>query len=92
MGVNDAMDCGIVLRRKGQIEALKAEFLEKFRMAKPLVNRSDISEYMDKVNLMMDTGYVTRNYYLEQSPCLLHLIPVSLLKEHILIGGEDGGG
>ncbi len=91
LGVNDAMDCGIVLRRKGQIEALKAEFLEKFRMAKPLVNRSDISEYMDKVNLMMDTGYVTRNYYLEQSPCLLHLIPVSLLKEHILIGGEDGG-
>ena len=31
---------------------------------------------------------MTRNYYIEQSPCLLHLIPLNILKEHLLIEGE----
>lgn len=88
-GVNDDMDCGIILKEKGQLEALKTEFWKKYRMARPLVNRSGISQYMNKVNQMMNTGYVTRNYYIEQSPCLLHLIPINLLREHILMEGEE---
>ena len=89
LGVNDTMDCGIILTERSQVEAMQEEFRKKRRMAKALISRSGIAEYMDKVNLMMNTGYVTRNYYIEQSHCLLHLIPLSVLKEHILIGGEQ---
>ena len=86
--VNEAMDCGIVLKEKRQIEVLRTEFQNKSRKAKELVSRFRISEYMDKVNRMMNTGYVTRNYYIEQSPCLLHLVPLNVLKEHLLVEGE----
>ena len=89
MQMISGMACGIILKEKGQLEALKTEFWKKYRMARPLVNRSGISQYMNKVNQMMNTGYVTRNYYIEQSPCLLHLIPINLLKEHILMEGEE---
>ena len=89
MQMISGMACGIILKEKDQLEALKTEFWKKYRMARPLVNRSGISQYMNKVNQMMNTGYVTRNYYIEQSPCLLHLIPINLLKEHILMEGEE---
>lgn len=89
MQMISGMACGIILKEKGQLEALKTESWKKYRMARPLVNRSGISQYMNKVNQMMNTGYVTRNYYIEQSPCLLHLIPINLLKEHILMEGEE---
>ncbi|HIY61500.1 MAG TPA: hypothetical protein H9831_12615 [Candidatus Eisenbergiella pullistercoris] len=88
LAVNEDMDCGIVLRESSQIGLLKTEFHKKSRMARDLVCRYSISEYMEKVNRMMNTGYVTRNYYIEQSPCLLHLIPLNILKEHLLIEGE----
>ena len=88
LGTNEAMDCGIVLKDQSQTETLRAEFSGRIRTAKPLVSRSDIAEYLDKVNRMMNAGYVTRNYYIEQSPCLLHLIPLNVLKEHILLEGD----
>ena len=36
---------------------------------------------------MMNEGYVTHNYYIEYSPCLLHLIPLNVLKQQIILDG-----
>ena len=34
---------------------------------------------------MMSEGYVTHNYYIEYSPCLLHLIPANILEQQIIL-------
>ena len=87
-GVNDSMQRGIVLKDKKQICILRDVFRKKLGMCKPLVVHSELTEYVHDVNSMMNAGYVIRNYYIEQSPCLLHLIPTNILKDQ-LIGEEE---
>ena len=86
-GVNDSMQRGIVLKDKKQICILRDVFRKKLGMCKPLVVHSELTEYVHDVNSMMNAGYVIRNYYIEQSPCLLHLIPTNILKDQLI--GEE---
>ena len=50
---------------------------------------SDLNAYVKDVNVMMNEGYVTHNYYIEYSPCLLHLIPLNVLKQQIILDGVE---
>lgn len=89
MGTDDSMEHGIVLEDAAQIQVLKDLFARKKQMTRPLVSHLELSEYMHDVNEMMNSGYVTRNYYIEQSPCLLHLIPLNILKEQLTAEGKE---
>lgn len=85
LGINAQMTKGIVLRDMEQIQLLKNEFFHKKRMTRKMLFHSDLDSYVKDVNTMMNAGYVTNNYYIEYSPCLLHLFPPNILKDLILL-------
>lgn len=89
LGINAQMTKGIILRNPEQIQLLKTEFVHKKELAKKMLFRSDLSTYVKDVNTMMNTGYVTHNYYIEYSPCLLHLIPPSVLEQQIILNTPE---
>ena len=89
IGINAYMTKGIILRNQEQIQLLKKEFIHKKDLAKRMLFRSSLDSYVKDVNTMMNTGYVTHNYYIEYSPCLLHLIPQSVLEEQIILNTDE---
>ena len=64
---------------------LKHEFIREKVLARKILFRSDLDSYVKDVNTMMSEGYVTHNYYIEYSPCLLHLIPANILEQQIIL-------
>lgn len=85
IGINFQTDKGIILKDRRQIELLKDEFVHKRKTAKKMLFRSNLEVYIKDVNTMMNAGYVTHNYYIEYSPCLLHLIPANVLEQQITL-------
>ena len=64
---------------------MKHEFIREKVLARKMLFRSDLDSYVKDVNTMMSEGYVTHNYYIEYSPCLLHLIPANILEQQIIL-------
>lgn len=83
LGINSSLEQAIILKEPSQLELLKHEFQKKRQMASALIVRMDLFDYLQNVNQMMNSGYITRHYYIEPSPCLLHLIPLSVLQKHL---------
>lgn len=89
IGINFQTAQSIILRESNQIKLLKNEFLRKKEKAKKMLFRSDLESYVKDVNVMMNAGYVTHNYYIEYSPCLLHLIPANILEQQIILNNTE---
>ena len=89
IGINFHTAKGIILRDAQQIQLLKNSFIQERKIAKEMLFCSDLNAYVKDVNVMMNEGYVTHNYYIEYSPCLLHLIPLNVLKQQIILDGVE---
>ena len=89
IGINFHTAKGIILRDAQQIQLLKNSFIQERKIAKEMLFCSDLNAYVKDVNVMMNEGYVTHNYYIEYSPCLLHLIPLNILKQQIILDGVE---
>ena len=89
IGINFHTAKGIILRDAQQIQLLKNSFIQERKIAKEMLFCSDLNAYVKDVNVMMNEGYVTHNYYIEYSPCLLHLIPLNVLKQQIFSLSAD---
>lgn len=89
IGINFQTSKGIILRESEQIKLLKNEFIRKKEKAKKMLFRSNLESYVKDVNTMMNAGYVTHNYYIEYSPCLLHLIPANILEQQIILNNPE---
>ena len=87
--ITDHIAIGIILRDAQQIQLLKNSFIQERKIAKEMLFCSDLNAYVKDVNVMMNEGYVTHNYYIEYSPCLLHLIPLNVLKQQIILDGVE---
>ena len=89
LGFNRLMNKGILIDDAEQISMMITEFQKKKQEARSLIFRLGIQEYLGRVNQMMNSGYVACNYYIEQSPCLLQLIPMDVLQKQIVLGGQN---
>ena len=85
LGINFQTSKGIIIRDTQQLQLLKHEFIREKMLARKMLFRSDLNSYVKDVNTMMSEGYVTHNYYIEYSPCLLHLIPANVLEQQIIV-------
>ena len=85
IGINFQTSKGIIIRDTQQLQLLKHEFIREKVLARKMLFRSDLDSYVKDVNTMMSDGYVTHNYYIEYSPCLLHLIPANILEQQIIL-------
>lgn len=85
LGINFQTSKGIIIRDTQQLQLLKHEFIREKVLARKMLFRSDLDSYVKDVNTMMSEGYVTHNYYIEYSPCLLHLIPANILEQQIIL-------
>ena len=85
LGINFQTSKGIIIRDTQQLQLLKHEFIREKKLARKMLFRSDLNSYVKDVNTMMSEGYVTHNYYIEYSPCLLHLIPPNVLEQQLLL-------
>ena len=91
LGINFQTSKGIIIRDTQQLQLLKHEFIREKVLARKMLFRSDLDSYVKDVNTMMSEGYVTHNYYIEYSPCLLHLIPANILEQQIILDTVEKG-